>query len=504
MENAYRTKEKALFYNVDSCSYAASAVPGGYPTDNTTIPNDSVARVNGSIHPMGPALLLKVMSGDSLTIATKAFFRSGGSTSQQQSVVPNILATLAGGLAGMTGGSHGTLGQLNTSGSPVGLSVDRFINNYDATPSTTPKAYLNWMLLDDQFNYDSASSGARPVTTPDQLLSLTAPLMKIKKSGYLYIWVSNETKGWDVFFDNLSIRYFSSPMVEETHYYPFGLTMAGISDKALKSQYVENKYRYNKGSELQNKEFSDGSGLEMYETQLRELDPQLGRWWQIDSKPDYALSLYSAMQNNPILHNDPLGDTSAPYPSRVNQPKFDPLTPLGVGPNKSQEEEKSKSTNEGTSPQTKKNKSSGSGEEPLIGSTTTQKVIKEKDIVRTPLLDKITVSGFSGKVEGKEGKIATTDVSYSNGKFDGASISAGPLTLGVNRDLSIQAGLGVDGYEGHLTVGLGVGFGQVGGGGSHKREDGTISGGDLTIRPGVGTVLVTAAAIVLVPLALAL
>jgi len=35
--------------------------------------------------------------------------------------------------------------------------------------------------------------------------------------------------------------------------------MAGISDKALKPNYTENKYRYNGGTELQNKEFIDGS-----------------------------------------------------------------------------------------------------------------------------------------------------------------------------------------------------------------------------------------------------
>ena len=306
MEAVYRAKEKALFYNIDSCSYAVSSIPG-YPSDATTSPNDSVARVNGSTRPMGPALLLKVMSGDSVTIVLKAFFKSGGSTSQTQSAVPNILASLAGGLAGMTGASHGTAGQLNVSGSPVGLSLDRFINNYDGTPATTPKAYLNWMVLDNQFNYDSASSGARPVTSPDQLLNLTAQL-KLKKSGYLYIWVSNETKGWDVFFDNLKVMHYVGPMLEENHYYPFGLTMAGISDKALKGGYAENKYRYN-GKELQNKEFSDGGGLEEYDFGIRNYDPQIGRWWTIDPKADQMrrFSPYNYAYDNPLRFIDPDG-----------------------------------------------------------------------------------------------------------------------------------------------------------------------------------------------------
>ena len=72
-----------------------------------------------------------------------------------------------------------------------------------------------------------------------------------------------------MFFDNLAIQQRSGPITEETHYYPFGLTMAGISDQAAQpSTYPTNKIKFQK-QELQNKEFSDWSGLEMYALKFR-------------------------------------------------------------------------------------------------------------------------------------------------------------------------------------------------------------------------------------------
>jgi len=78
--------------------------------------------------------------------------------------------------------------------------------------------------------------------------------------------------------------------------------MAGISSKTAVG--LENKKKYN------GIEFDNDLDINTYEAFYRNLDPQIGRWWQIDPKiEDMELwSPYVSNYNNPIINSDPLGD----------------------------------------------------------------------------------------------------------------------------------------------------------------------------------------------------
>ncbi len=103
----------------------------------------------------------------------------------------------------------------------------------------------------------------------------------------------------------------TAEVMQESHYYPFGMQMEGMSyQNPLQTSL--NKYLYN-GKELQCGEFSDGTSLDWYDYGARFYSPEIARWSGIDPLIEWHFSNtpYSYCYNNPINFIDPFGLDSA-------------------------------------------------------------------------------------------------------------------------------------------------------------------------------------------------
>jgi len=113
-------------------------------------------------------------------------------------------------------------------------------NQSSSSPSLV-RSFVNYIFFDEQvkavdFKTSIAGSNRTLKDHYRELQNLIA-----NKSGFVYIYCSNESPV-NVFFDNVQVVQKRGAILEETHYYPFGLTMAGISSKAAGG--IENKKKY--------------------------------------------------------------------------------------------------------------------------------------------------------------------------------------------------------------------------------------------------------------------
>lgn len=268
---------------------------------------------------VGSGIVLKVMAGDYINAKVFGWLNDSESNGDPASSPPlkELLANLfTNGIAKVSGkaASSNITAELLIPGISDFLGTQ---SNYEEEES----AYLNWVLLDEEqlrlvegahgftsLAAQQESGGEGECPSNKALLQMNdGDGLTILKNGYIYIYVSNTNKRFPAYFDDLYVEHKRGILVEESHYYPFGLIQQGISSKAFVFGGAENRYKFNSA------ELNTAFDLNSYEFFYRTYDPQIGRWHGLDTKPNEAVSLYASMLNNPIRFSDPLGDTVAVF-----------------------------------------------------------------------------------------------------------------------------------------------------------------------------------------------
>nr|WP_262916670.1 RHS repeat-associated core domain-containing protein [Belliella kenyensis] len=179
---------------------------------------------------------------------------------------------------------------------------------YGSDNSTGPKAYLNVLVFDQNYQFQPNQSTFKSVTLAARETGTNVPheLLKtvqitIQKPGYVYIYFSNENPTpVEVFFDDFKVTHTNSNIVQKDDYYPFGMSFNSYSAPSG----VGHKFKFNEGSE-----WISENNLNLYWTPNRLYDPVLGRFQGLDKLSDMFTSISPMVFsfNNPLKFKDPTG-----------------------------------------------------------------------------------------------------------------------------------------------------------------------------------------------------
>jgi hypothetical protein len=115
-------------------------------------------------------------------------------SSELTSILGGVLGAL---MPGASGGKPGS-GQTGSGGSLFDPAILGFLQNNNPTPMDRPKAFENWLFLDEQFSYKQGNSiGADPIRESEayplhERSNNSGNALFAKQSGYVYIYTSKE------------------------------------------------------------------------------------------------------------------------------------------------------------------------------------------------------------------------------------------------------------------------------------------------------------------------
>lgn len=255
---------------------------------------------------IGTAIMLRVMPGDKFDLSSRSYYENDGEAAEGTSsnaLAEALLTTLAGGtIAGETPVAEmaENIQILNSafgSGTAFASTLEEL--QYTAADPEKPQSFLNYIVFDENMHVVKDISGAIQLDGMDQWTTRQiSSQIDVTQAGYLAVFTSSVAKE-ATWWDQIELTLYRGQVLEENHYYPFGLTLSTNSANAAE----QNKYK------LTTKELQSDFKLNWYDFGARMFDEQLGRWIGVDplSEKYSDLSSYCYLKNNPSNSFDPDG-----------------------------------------------------------------------------------------------------------------------------------------------------------------------------------------------------
>tara|TARA_R110002012_G_scaffold16968_1_gene64656 strand:- start:74192 stop:75886 length:1695 start_codon:yes stop_codon:yes gene_type:complete len=304
----FETLENPYFDNYDDITI----LPNQYKRSG----NYSHRLTGGGTDIVGLMKTLYVSKGDKVSAEVYGKYLDAAFTNDQinAGALVNALVSMLGG-GTLTG--EGTIIENNLNSDYISAAMA------DGSEDESPKAYLNYIMLDKNFNYVNSGferlseSAADDGTGSGTHQKLSFEEIEVAEDGYLMVFLSNESQqAVELFWDDFKVEHHYNAVLQADDYYPFGLTFNSYQRSYSKA----NNFKYNQGTGDKTFQGAEGKffrtervpelGWDM--TKFRMYDYALGRFLNVDPLADidvnYRWSTYNYSFNNPIRWNDPYGD----------------------------------------------------------------------------------------------------------------------------------------------------------------------------------------------------